>query len=63
MMFENPMYGLSTCNENELIQEIMVCSSEAFLAWEGVGAVGFEQNLIVKKDGVEVITTSPIYWE
>ena len=63
MMFENPMYGLSTCNENELIQENMVCSSEAFLAWEGVGAVGFEQNLIVKKDGVEVITTSPIYWE
>ena len=63
MMFENPMYGLSTCNENELIQENMVCSSEVFLAWEGVGAVGFEQNLIVKKDGVEVITTTPIYWE
>ena len=36
---------------------------EAFLAWEGVGAVGFEQNLIVHKDSVEVITTSPIYWE
>ena len=63
MMFENPMYGLSTCDEDQLIQEDMVCSSEAFLAWEGVGAVGFEQNLIVKKDGVEVITTTPIYWE
>jgi Xaa-Pro aminopeptidase len=63
MMFENPMYGMSTCNENELIQENMVCSSEAFLAWEGVGSVGFEENLIVGKDGLEVITTSPIYWE
>ena len=41
----------------------MVCSSEVFLAWEGVGATGFEKNLIVKKDGVEVITTSLIYWE
>ncbi|MCY4408475.1 MAG: hypothetical protein OXC15_19075 [Rhodospirillaceae bacterium] len=27
------------------------------------GAVGFEQNLIVHRDGVEVITTTPIYWE
>ena len=63
MMFENPMYGLSTCDEDQLIQESMVCSSEAFLAWEGVGAVGFEQNLIVGKDGVEVITTTPVYWE
>ena len=41
----------------------MVCSSEAFLAWEGVGAVGFEQNLIVHEDSVEVITTTPVYWE
>ncbi len=63
MMFENPMYGMSTCNADELIQENMVCSSEAFLAWEGVGSVGFEENMIVTKDGVEIITTSPIYWE
>ena len=57
------MYGLSSCDEDEILQENIVCSSEAFLAWKGVGAVGFEQNLIVKKNGVEVITTSPIYWE
>ncbi len=57
------MYGTSTCNEDEYILENMVCGSEAFIAWEGVGAVGFEENLIVGKDGVEVITTSPIYWE
>ena len=63
MMFENPMYGLSTCNKEELILENMVSSSEAFLAWEDVGAVGFEEDLIVKKDGVEVIATSPIYSE
>jgi len=42
MMFENPIYGLSACNADELIQENIVCSSEVFLTWEGVGAVDFE---------------------
>lgn len=63
-MFENPMYGLTTCGPEETLEENMVCSSEAFLTWEGVGAVGFEENLIVTKDGPEVITTSPLrFWD
>ena len=64
MMFENPMYGLETCGPEETLEENMVCSSEAFLTWEGVGAVGFEQNVIVTKDGPEVITNTPMrYWD
>lgn len=63
-MFENPMYGLTTCGAEERIEENMVCSSEAFLTWEGVGAVGFEENVIVTKDGPEVITKTPLcYWD
>ena len=63
-MFENPMYGLETCGPGETLEENMVCSSEAFLTWEGVGAAGFEQNLIVTKDGPEVITNTPMrYWD
>ncbi len=61
-MFENPMYGLTTCGAEETIEENMVCSSEAFLTWEGVGAVGFEENVIVTKDGPELITKTPLYY-
>lgn len=60
--FENPMYGLKTAKKTDRLKENMVCSSEAFLTWEGVGAAGFEQNMIIKKDGVEILTTSPLIW-
>lgn len=60
--FENPMYGLKTAKKTDRLKENMVCSSEAFLTWEGVGAAGFEQNMIIKKDRVEILTTSPLIW-
>lgn len=62
MFFENPMYGRKTAGPEERLEENMVCSSEAFLSWEGVGAAGFEQNMIIKKGGVEILTKSPMIW-
>ena len=63
-MFENPMYGLTTCDADERLEASMVCSSEAFVTWPGVGAVGFEQNVIVTQNGFELITTTPMrYWD
>lgn len=40
----------------------MVCSSEAFLMRKGVGAAGFEQNFIVKEDGIEMLANTPMYF-
>lgn len=62
MFFTNPMYGLKTAAKGDKLHENQVASSEAFLYWKGVGAAGFEQNFIVKKDGVELLTRTPMIW-
>jgi Xaa-Pro dipeptidase len=64
LYFERPIYGETTCTEDETIEENMVCSSEAFLMRNGVGAAGFEQNFIVHKTGIELLTRTPMYlWD
>ena len=62
LYFERPIYGEETCTDDEVIEANMVCSSEAFLMREGVGAAGFEQNFIVKEDGIEMLTNTPMYF-
>ena len=40
----------------------MLIGVEAFLARNGVGNVGFEQNYLVNESGLELITTTPMLW-
>ena len=42
------------------LQAGMVIGVEAFLTHEGVGTAAFEQNLIVTKQGSELLTTTPL---
>jgi Xaa-Pro aminopeptidase len=45
------------------LQPGMVLGIEAFLAREGVGAAGFEHNLIVTESGVELLEKTPmLFW-
>ncbi len=46
----------------ERLEEHMVLGVEAFLAERGVGSAGFEQNIIVRADANELLTTSPTVW-
>lgn len=61
-MWEPPLIHVDLCDEGEIFEEAMVASAETFLYREGVGGAGFEQNYIVGKDAVEVITTAPMLW-
>lgn len=40
----------------------MAFGIEAFLAHDGVGSAGFEQNIIVNEVGTELLTTTPMLW-
>ena len=40
----------------------MVFGIEAFLGQEGVGAAGFEQNILVADGRVELLTPAPMIW-
>jgi Xaa-Pro aminopeptidase len=47
----------------DTFEEGMVMGVESFLTYPGVGTAGFEQNLIVVHDGVEVLTRTPmLFW-
>ena len=61
-MWEPPLIHVDLCEDDEVFEEGVVASAETFLYREGVGGAGFEQNYIVGKDGVEVITTAPMLW-
>ena len=40
----------------------MVMSTETFMATEGVGSAGFEQNFIVTAESTELVTNTPVLW-
>ncbi|MEQ8965052.1 MAG: M24 family metallopeptidase [Azospirillaceae bacterium] len=61
-MWEQPLLNLDCLTGDEVYQENMVCSSEAFLTREGVGTATFENNFIVTRDGIEMVTKIPMYW-
>jgi Xaa-Pro aminopeptidase len=58
--FEPPYIGTQMGSPGDTLEENMVMGVEAFLGRKGVGSAGFEQNVIVTKDGTELITTSPM---
>jgi Xaa-Pro dipeptidase len=58
--WEDPLLALDNLNGGELLEEGMVLGIEAFLSREGVGAAGFEQNVIVGARGAEVLIEVPM---
>jgi len=63
--WEEPWIGTTLLwgGEAETFEENMVLGIEAFLAHDGVGSAGFEQNVIVGKDGCELLTRTPmLFW-
>ena len=63
LFFEKPYISTSMGTPGTAFEEGMVMGVEAFLAREGVGSAVFEQNVIVGKDGAELlITTPPLFW-
>lgn len=63
LYFEGPPY-ISTVldHQDAVFQEGMLIGVEAFLARDGVGNAGFEQNYLVGKSGLELITDTPMRW-
>lgn len=63
LYFEGPPY-ISTVldHQNAKFEAGMLIGLEAFLARDGVGNVGFEQNYLVNENGLELITTTPMLW-
>jgi Xaa-Pro aminopeptidase len=62
--WEQPWLGADALEGVEHFEEGMVMGVEAFLAHDGVGSAGFEQNLIITKDGPELLTKTPmIFWD
>jgi len=62
LFWEPPIIGPDTADPDEQMEANMTLGVEAFLAEEGVGAAGFEQNIIVGEDGNELLTTTPMIW-
>jgi Xaa-Pro aminopeptidase len=62
LFWEPPIIGPETADPDEVFTADMTLGVEAFLAREGVGAAGFEQNIIVHEDGNELLTTTPMIW-
>ena len=61
LYFETPPY-LSTVYDHldAKIEPNTVLGVEAFVAHKGVGTAGFEQNVIVGEDRIELLTTTPM---
>lgn len=62
MMWEQPILADGAYDPNDVFEEGMVASGESFLTRKGVGSAAWEQNYIVTKTGVELLTTSPVFW-
>ena len=63
LYFEGPPYISTVLDHDDARFEAgMLIGVEAFLARDGIGNVGFEQNYLVTTAGVELITKSPMLW-
>lgn len=63
LYFEGPPYISSVLPHHDAVfANGMLIGVEAFLARDGVGNAGFEQNYLVTKDGAELVTTTPMLW-
>jgi Xaa-Pro aminopeptidase len=61
-MWEQPLLNLGCLKGDEIYEESMVVSSEAFLTRDGVGTASAENNFIVTRDGIEMLTRIPMFW-
>ena len=62
-MFWDSWIGTDITEEDDVFEADTACSSEAFLIHDGVGLAGFEQNLIIGENGVEILTKTPmLFW-
>lgn len=62
-MWEKPYIEPRLCNDDDIFEENMVASVEAFFDRKGVGTAAYETNYIVTKKGVEEITpVKDIWW-
>ncbi|HLB07015.1 MAG TPA: Xaa-Pro peptidase family protein [Alphaproteobacteria bacterium] len=62
LFWEDPYISTQMCAETDTVELNMVFGIEAFLGREGVGAAGFEQNIMVTERGTEILTTAPMIW-
>ncbi|MFM0395053.1 M24 family metallopeptidase [Paraburkholderia phytofirmans] len=62
MMWEHPIINKDCVTEDDIFEEGMVASGESFMTRKNVGSVGWEQNFIVTSTGIELITTTPVFW-
>jgi Xaa-Pro aminopeptidase len=62
LFFEKPYISKLMGEDGDVFREGMAMGVEAFLARGGVGAAGFEQNVIVGPTGAELLTTTPMLW-
>lgn len=62
LFFEKPYISTLMGEDDDVFLENMVVGIETFVAFEGVGSAGFEQNVIITASGPEVTTTAPMYW-
>ena len=62
LMYEHPMIARNCVTEKDKFEEGMVCSAESFMTRKGVGSAGWEENFIVTKTGIEMLTKTPVFW-
>ena len=64
LFFEKPYIGPEMCTDDDIFQEGMAMGVEAFFGREGQGSAGFEQNILVIENGIELLTKTPmIFWD
>ena len=63
--WEQPWLGPDCLDDSiKTFEKDMVLGVEAFLAFDGIGSAGFEQNLIITDAGAELLTKTPmIFWD
>jgi Xaa-Pro dipeptidase len=62
--WEQPWLGADILEGVDDFQAGMVMGVEAFLAHDGVGSAGFEQNVIITPVGAELLTKTPmVFWD
>lgn len=62
MLWEPPFLNEDACGDDEIFEEGMVASAESFMTRRGLGSAGWEENYILTKTGIEVITKTPVFW-
>ena len=62
LFFEKPYLGVDMCSDDEIFEEGMALGVEAFFGRPGLGSAGFEQNMLVGADGIELLTSTPMIW-